>query len=96
MRPSETGSDVRVGELHRFPNNPTFIEYDWKVEKFLVGPEKIERVESVAVGGDTVRPGVSDGGRCIPQPVCRKQRAIHVAPRGVVDLRRRVFDSHWV
>ena len=46
--------------------------------------------------GDTVRHGISYRGRCLPQSICLKQDAIHVASGGVVDLRRRVCDSHWV
>jgi len=42
---------------------------------------------------DTVGRGVPYRRRCISQSVCRKQAAVYVAPRGVVNLYRRVCYS---
>ncbi len=60
-------------------------------------PHKRERFWqlSVAARSDTVRHGVPCGGRGIPQSVCLERDAIHMAAGRVVDLRRRVCDSHW-
>src|SRR5262245_46415734 len=50
---------------------------------------------SLATRGDPVWPRVPGRGRGLSQSVCREQDAIHLAARRVVDLRRRVCDSHW-
>ena len=50
---------------------------------------------SGAVRSDTVRRGVPGRGHCIPESTCLKQVAIHVAASRMVDVRRRICDSHW-
>ena len=63
----------------------------------VVRPHSLERVRqiSVAARGATVRHGILCRGRCIPQSVCLKRDAIHVAASRVVDQRRCVCDSHF-
>lgn len=48
----------------------------------------------MAPGSDPVRHGVPCGGCSVPQSPWLKQDAVYMATGGVVDLRRRVCDSH--